>query len=494
METLDELRTIAAELTDLHHIIGLMQWDQEVSLPLRAAGDRAEQFATLSGIIHRKETAARMGELLKAAEDRRDRLSEKDRALVRVMRRAYDQATKQPEEFVTEFSRLVSSAYAAWVEARQKSDFHLFAPLLARIVEMSRQKAEYLGYEEHPYDALLDLHEEGLRTSEVERLFHTLKEPLIRLVQRAAATPPTELVIEPPFELAAQIRFAEQVLAKMGYDFDRGRQDQAAHPFSTTLGRHDQRVTNRYAPRSLEFIFVALHEGGHALYEQGVDETLGRSPLGGGVSLGIHESQSRLWENIIGRSRPFWAGFLPALQQAFPAQLGKIPLDAFLAAVNSVHPGPIRVEAGEVSYNLHVLIRFEIEKALMEGALKVSELPEIWNQKYREYLAVAIADDSQGVLQDVHWSHGSLGYFPTYTLGNVAAAQIWNRYAAAHPDYEESIRRGDFRRIREWLTENIYSHGSIYPPSVLIRRVTGEELDSKYFLRYLQDKFSWLTS
>jgi len=293
-----------------------------------------------------------------------------------------------------------------------------------------------------------------------------------------------------PFEIEEQVRFADQLLAKIGFDFERGRQDRSAHPFSTGLGGNDQRVTNRYNPQSIEFIFSALHEGGHALYEQNVSADLARTPLGSGVSLGIHESQSRLWENIIGRSAPFWLHCYPSLREAFPAQFGAMDVDNFLQMINRVQPGLIRVEADELSYNLHVLIRFELETALLDGDLQVADLPAAWNERYRDYLGIEVPSDSDGVLQDIHWAHGSFGYFPTYTIGNLASAQIWHAYCLFDLDHEATIAHGDFDKIRQWLSQQIYQHGSVYQPHELLLRVTGEELNPEYFLRYLKKKFA----
>ncbi len=489
MDTLGKLKKRSAEINDLNSIVALLQWDQEVLMPSRAAENRADQFATLSGIIHRKEVSTSTGKLLQEAEGHLDELSAIDQGLVRVMRRSYDQNTKLPEEFVRESSKLTSQALQTWVAARQKSDFSLFEPVLQKLVTMALQKAEYLGYADEPYDALLDLHEEGLKTATVDTMFTDLRQPLIAMVNRAKEQHRPRLVVSPPFALAAQKDFADQVLTKIGFDFARGRQDKSAHPFTTSLGHHDRRVTNRYKPDSVEYIFSALHEGGHALYEQGIAEEIARTHLDTGVSLGIHESQSRLWENIIGRSMPFWENFYPELQKAFPEQLEPMPVADFVAAINAVQPGLIRVEADEVTYNLHVLIRFEIERDLFRGSLKVHDLPGIWNQKYHDYLGVEVDSDANGVLQDIHWSHGSFGYFPTYSIGNLASAQIWAAYCRYDPDFTKTLRSGNLQKIRQWLTEQIYRHGSVYPPDVLLKKVTGEGLNSSYFKAYLQDKY-----
>ncbi|MFA7348941.1 MAG: carboxypeptidase M32 [Desulfurivibrionaceae bacterium] len=491
MHILAQLKKYSAELVDLHHTLALMQWDQEVRMPRRAAEGRAGQFATLSALAHRREVSPELGALLAEAEAQKESLSVEDRALLRVMRRSYDQNTKLPEEFVAEFSRLTSQAQMAWLEAREQSDFAIFQPLLERLVVLSRQQAEYLGYTAHPYDALLDLHEEGLTTARVEAMFTELQAPLVGMVKRFSGRL-APLSFGEPFSSSGQEQFAEHLLVAMGFDFSRGCLARSPHPFTTTLGHHDRRITNRYAPRSLDFIFGALHEGGHALYEQGIDERLANSHLDDGVSLGIHESQSRFWENVVGRSRPFWQRFFPELQRSFPGQFAHTELDDFIRGINAVTPGLIRVDADEVTYNLHVLIRFEIEKGLIEGSLEVADLPRVWRDKYRQYLGVEVESDADGVLQDIHWAHGSFGYFPTYTIGNLASAQIWEAYRKHDPAFTQTLAEGNLTKIKEWLVREIHGHGSVYPPEELLTRVTGAPLSARPFLAYLEEKFSAL--
>ncbi|MDG4474632.1 carboxypeptidase M32 [Thiovibrio frasassiensis] len=491
MKPLAQLRKYSAELVDLHHALALMQWDQEVRMPRLAGEDRASQFATLSALVHRREVAPELGGLLAEVEAQKGNLSVEECALLRVMRRSYEQNTRLPEEFVAEFSRLTSQAQMRWLEAREQSDFTIFQPLLERLVALSRQQAEYLGYAVHPYDALLDLYEEGLTTAQVTRMFGELQAPLVAMVKKFAGRL-TPLSFNEPFSLAGQEQFAEHLLVAMGFDFSRGCLARSAHPFTTTLGHHDRRITNRYAPESLDFIFGALHEGGHALYEQGIDERLAHTHLDDGVSLGIHESQSRFWENVVGRGNPFWQRFFPELQQAFPAQFSLLGLTEFVRGINAVTPGLIRVDADEVTYNLHVLIRFEIEKGLIEGSVQVADLPGIWREKYRDYLGVEVPSDAEGVLQDIHWSHGSFGYFPTYTIGNLAAAQIWEAYKQYDPGFQQTLADGNLSKVREWLVREIHGHGSVYLPEALLVRVTGAPLSAQPFLAYLEEKFSTL--
>ena len=483
------LLSISREITALKNIEALLSWDQEVYMPPGGAGDRAEQLAVLNRIIHQKETLPVINDLLKEAEDNADTLTDDEEALVRVIRREYDQSTKLPEEFVAEFSRLTSQAIQCWITARKNSDFKAFQPSLEKIVDMNLQKAEYLGYDDHPYDALLDLYEEGLKTSEVAQVFESIKTPLMGIIQKCGQKECNVFNFDKPFCLNEQAEFSKKVLKKIGYDFDKGREDKSPHPFTTSIGHGDRRVTNRFRPDNVEFLFSALHEGGHALYEQGIADSLAGLHLDTGVSLGIHESQSRLWENMVGRSHGFWKGFYPELQKAFPDHFKSIPVNAFVSCINQVEPGLIRVEADEVTYNIHVLIRFELETALLEKAVNTKDLPELWNQKYKDYLGVDVQDDATGVLQDIHWSHGSIGYFPTYTLGNLYSAQIWDTYQKVNPDYNQSLETGDLLTIREWLTENIYKHGAVYPPKDLLKKVTGQDLKAEYLINHLEKKY-----
>jgi carboxypeptidase Taq len=491
MKILNKLQIRATELTNLNSILALLQWDQEVMLPAGASSGRASQFSVLSTIIHQKITDPVLGKLLEDLNGEGEELSAADRALIRVVRREYDKNTKLPEKFVADFAGLTSEALPVWVRARKQNDFAIFLPLLDEVISMSRQKADFLGYNDHPYDALLDLYEEGLTTAVLDILFSSLQRELSPMLQLRISHQESiegKLAKLPPMEQEVQVRFTERLLAEIGYDFRRGRQDISAHPFTTSLGHNDRRVTNRFNPDSLEFIFSALHEGGHALYEQNIASVYSDTPLDEGVSLGIHESQSRLWENIIGRSHLFWQTYYSLLQEFFPNQFKSISLNDFVGYINRVDPGMIRVEADEVSYNLHVLIRFELEKGLIDGTITAADLPGLWNEKYNNYLGVKVDSDANGVLQDIHWAHGSFGYFPTYTIGNLAAAQIWQSYCLYDTDYKQTLGQGRLAKIRNWLSENIYHHGALYPPAELLQKVCGEELNSSYFLEYLKNK------
>jgi carboxypeptidase Taq len=490
MKIIDQLLSRAAELTNLNNIMALLQWDQEVMMPPAATAERGSQFSLLSTIIHQKITDPELGGLLKQAADNAEELSAKNHAIVRILGREHFRNIKLPEKFVAEFARLTAESLPAWITARKQDDFKVFQPYLEKIVAMSRQKADYLGYEDHPYDSLLDLYEEGLTCAQLNDIFADLRPELTTLVQQKTIIPAEERMAFPfpPIVEKDQIAFSERLLAEIGYDFNRGRQDISPHPFTTSLGHNDRRVTNRYRPDSLEFIFSALHEGGHALYEQGIAQEYNTTPIDEGVSLGIHESQSRLWENIIGRCKPFWSLYFPLLQQYIPYSFQDVELDDFIRYINKIQPGLIRVEADEVSYNLHIIVRFELEKELLAGNIQVAELPSLWQEKYRTYLNLEVDSQANGVLQDIHWAHSSFGYFPTYTIGNLAAAQIWHYYCGSYPDYEKTLQQGNLQKIRQWLTDNIYRYGALYPPAELLHKICGEPLTSSYFLDYLKTK------
>ena len=457
-QSIQKLYQYSQKLTDLKNTIALLNWDQETYLPPKAHEERGEQLATLSSILHELETSSDLGKLLEQSQkDCAESTPQQDKALLRVMQRNYNRATKLPNQFVSEFAKTISQAHFAWVEARKHNNFSLFAPNLEKVVSLNRQQAELLGYFDHPYDALLDLYEEGLTTSKVSEIFQNLKDKLIPLVEQSSKYWHRSIEIDEPLDTNTQIKASKGLLKAIGYDFDRGREDASAHPFTTTLGLNDRRVTNRYA-NDLSFIFSALHEGGHALYEQGISSKLKRTPLVEGVSLGIHESQSRLWENMIGRSRYAWQSpQFKKVKRMFP-QLTKYDDETWYQVINHVHPSLIRTESDELTYNLHILIRFEIEKALIEGSLAISQVPKEWNAKYQQYLGIIVPDDTRGCLQDIHWSGGMIGYFPTY-------------------------------KILKWLTQNIYTFGSIYTPQELIFKATGKNLSAQDYIDYLTDKF-----
>jgi carboxypeptidase Taq len=408
-----------------------------------------------------------------------------------VTRRDYRRERQVPAQWVAEFARVTSTALLAWQDARGASDFARFQPHLERIVAMRREYAGFFAPYASIYDPLLDTYEPGMKTAEVRVVFATLRPPLVALVQKVGehAGAVDDSCLKGDFDELAQWDLGLQVLRRIGYDFDRGRQDRSAHPFTTAFSRDDVRITTRVLRQlAVSSLFSSIHEGGHALYEQGIDPALARTPLGSGTSLGIHESQSRLWENLIGRSFPFWKVFYPAFQSHFP-QMRAVPLEQFYRAINKVTPSPIRVEADEVTYNLHVMLRFELELALLEGELAVRDLPAAWNDRTREFLGILPPDDAQGVLQDIHWSMGDLGYFPTYTLGNLVSVLLYDCALEQKPSLGRELEQGEYSGFLGWLRENVHRHGAKFEPLELLRRVTGGGLRAEPYLEYLTHKY-----
>ena len=496
MQQYEQLRARMAELGHIHSTIAVLGWDQQCYMPAGGAEERAEQFSTLGKIAHEMFVSDETRRLLDGAEAEVAGLAgDTDEALtVRVVRRDFDKATKLPTELVIEMAKTTTLAHEIWVKARGESDFAQFAPSLEKILDLNRRAAEHLGYEDRMYDALLDQYEPGMKTREVERVFDELRPGLVQLVQEIAERPPIDdSVLRRDFDEDRQLRFGETVIKKMGFDFARGRQDRAVHPFCTSFGKDDVRITTRFDKNWLPSALMGtIHETGHALYEQGLDPKDDNTPLSGAASLGVHESQSRLWENTIGRSRTFWNVFFPDLQKAFPESLSDVDVDTFYRAINKVQPSLIRVEADEVTYNLHIMLRFEMEKALLDGSLSVADAPEAWNQKMREYLGVTPPDDARGILQDVHWSSGSFGYFPTYSLGTLLSAQLYDKALADVPGIADDLASGEYGTLLDWLRTHIHRPGRRYLPAELVQRACGEPAQSRSYLRYLRAKFGEL--
>jgi carboxypeptidase Taq len=466
-----------------------MDWDQQTYMPRGGADARAEHVGILSRMAHELFTSDETRKLVEGATGESHEDSD-EAAMLRVTRRDLDIQTKIPSAIVEEKSKLAAIAHEKWVEARAKNDFATFAPYLERMFEIARQEAEFLGYKEHIYDALLDLYEEGATAAEARKMFDDLKGPNRRLVrdiqENGRKIDDSKLYGE--WDIEKQKNFTEMLVKTIGFDMDRGRQDQAPHPFCTGWSVGDIRLTTRYKPYIGSAIFGSLHEAGHGMYEQGSPAAWDRTPLAGGVSLGVHESQSRTWENIVGRSRAFWKRFLPDLQNSFPT-LSSFDLDSWYRAINKVEPSFIRVEADEVTYNLHVMIRFELECDLLTGALAIKDLPEAWNAKYTEYLGITPATDSEGCLQDVHWSQGSIGYFPTYSMGNLLSYQLWNALRKDVGDTDALIEKGEFAPILGWLQKHVYSQGRKYTPKDLVKKVTGKPIGVEDYLTGLEAKY-----
>jgi len=495
MTKLEQLKEKLAVVSDLNGAASVLGWDQQTYMPRGGAAARAEQLATLGRLAHEALISDEIGELLEGAfSGLSSGPNDSDEScLLRVVRRDYDKARKVPPSLVAEIARATSLGMEVWVQARKEANFPLFQQALQKILDLQRDLAQCLGFEESAYDALLDQYEPGMRKSELLRIFSELKRGLVPLVQSISERLDRvdDAVLRRTYAEAAQWEFGVEAARRLGYDFDRGRQDKSVHPFTTSFSVNDVRITTRVDERFLPTaLFGTLHECGHALYEQGIGQRLERSPLASGASLGVHESQSRLWENLVGRSRGFWEFFFPRLQQTFPQNLQDVSLESFYRAINRAEPSLIRVEADEVTYNLHILLRFELESDLVEGRLAVADLPEAWNAGMRASLGVIPPDDAQGVLQDVHWSNGLIGYFPTYSLGNLLSVQLFEKAQSALPSLVDEIERGNFQSLLAWLRENIHQHGRKFLPSDLIARATGGPLQASLYLRYLREKYS----
>lgn len=490
---LQQLKDILAEYIDLGMITNVLEWDQQVCMPEGGNEARSQQLALTYRLAHERITSADVGRLLESLRPHITELEpDSDEArLIQLAAQQYEKLTRVPAEKVAAFAEATGRAHTFWVQSRAENDFGKFQPHLEKIVDLRREYAEYFAPYDHIYDPLLDDYEKGMKTADVQAIFDQLRPQQVELVRAISNRPQVrDDFLYQPFDEEKQWSFGKEVITQIGYDWRRGRLDRAAHPFSIHFGIDDVRITTRVDPNFFNpFFFATLHESGHALYEMGVDPALARTPLATGTSLAVHESQSRMWENLVGRSLPFWKHYYKKLQSLFPAQLGDVGLDAFYKGINRVAPSYIRVEADEATYNLHIMLRLEIEIALMDGSLAVKDLPGYWNARMQEYLGVTPPDDAKGVLQDVHWSAGYIGYFATYALGNVLSAQLWERINQDIPDLPGLIEQAEFAPLLEWVRTNIHRHGSKFPPQELVRRITGTQIDPAPYLRYLNQKY-----
>jgi carboxypeptidase Taq len=488
MQPLNELRVRLAEGADLRHAAGILGWDQRVTMPSRGTEARAEQLATLGRIAHEKFVDDEVGRLLDACEPLVEELAydSDDRSLVRVTRRDWEKARRVPTELRTQMTRESARGHHAWVEARRTSDFASFLPYLRTNLELKRQYVECFEWTDSPYTPLLDDYEPGMLTTEVREVFAVLRPALTEIV---ASAPEVEAsFLHGDFPPDKQRAFAERMIATLGFEDSSWRLDRTAHPFCTSFSNRDVRLTTRYQPDDLESVWSSLHEAGHGLYAHGLADTLLRTSLAGAPSLGVNESQSRTWENLVGRSRAFWEHWYGPLQETFPS-FASVELDDFVRAINRAEPGLIRVDADETTYSLHIILRFELEQELLAGTVALEDLPEVWNARMKEFLGVDVPDDARGVLQDVHWSGGSLGYFPTYALGNVISLQLWDVVRDALPDLDDQLAAGDPLPLSDWLRDNLYSLGRKLTPKETIERLTGSpELDPEPYLSYLRSK------
>jgi carboxypeptidase Taq len=489
MSSLATLKDRLYDVNALKSACALMDWDQQTYMPHGAGEARAEHLSILSRMAHELMTDGTTVKLLEQAHDEADP-NGVDASLLRIVKRDVDLRTKLPAAFVAEKGREGALAHDVWVKARKNNDFASFAPTLEKMFELSRREAEYLGYKEHIYDALIDQYEEGFTAADARAMYESIKGPQVALVKdiMASGNQPDNSIMFGEWDAGAQKDFTEKLVQAIGFSFETGRQDVAAHPFCTNFSISDVRLTTRYLDYIGAAIFGSLHEAGHGMYEQGSPLEWDRSPLAGGTSLGVHESQSRTWENIVGRSRSFWSFFLPKLQASFP-KLASVNLEDWYRMINRVEPSYIRVEADECTYNLHTMVRFELECDLLTGNLAIKDLPDAWNAKYAEYLGVTPRNDSEGCLQDVHWSGGLIGYFPTYSVGNLLSYQFWGCLQRDLGDTDAMMASGNFAPILGWLQEKVYRQGSRYTPKELVMQVTGKPLDPNDYLAGLDKKY-----
>jgi carboxypeptidase Taq len=493
-EELSKLKKILKEISNLKRTISVLTWDQQTYMPPAGYEDRGDQLALLSKLTQEMSTSpdlAKVLEKLKHFQTALDPDSDEAR-LIQISSKDFNKAARIPVEFVVEEAKVTSMAQQAWIEARQNSDYSIFFPHLEKVVDLRRRYASFFPEADHPYDALLDDFEPGMKVSEVKVLFNEIRPKQVELIRAISNKPQVDdSFLYQQFDEKKQWDFGVEVATQFGYDWNRGRLDKAHHPFTTSFGLDDVRITTRVDPNFFNtMLFGTMHESGHALYTLGIKRALDHTGLASGASLAIHESQSRLWENLVGRSFPFWEFFYPRLQEKFPSQLGNIKLDAFYKGINKVSPSCIRVEADEATYNMHIMIRLELEIEIIEDKIPIKDLPNLWNSRMEEYLGVTPPNDAKGVLQDIHWSSGGFGYFSTYALGNLVSAQLWDKIIDDIPDLTEQIRHGKFDRLLGWLGSNIHQYGRKFEPQELVTKATGSGIQSAPYLRYLQNKYS----
>lgn len=490
---LSELKSRLRTLTDLRRAENVLAWDMTVWMPPGGTPTRAAQLATLREVVHVHEIDERLGELFDELEPYGASLppDSDEASLIRVSRRDWEKARRVPTELLAEYAQISARSYEAWVRAREKSDFAAFQPWLEHVLDLRLRYIECFAPYDDPYDVLLDDFEPGMKTGEIRAAFAILEPALVELVAEHA-TDREDDILRGPFPIAAQDALSREIVEAFGVTWDQFRLDTTVHPFETTFGLGDVRLTTRYSEDDLSSLFTAMHECGHGLYEWGVSPTFERTPLCSGVSSALHESQSRLWENVVGRSLPFWRWFYPRVQEAFPGRLGVVPLERFHRAVNRARRSHIRVDADETTYGLHVILRFELEQELITGRLTVADLPEAWNARFEELMGIPVPNDSLGVLQDSHWSTGYFGYFPTYLLGSVLSVQIWEALRSAIPNVDEQIERGEFGGIHGWLRENVYVLGRKLTPAETVERIVGGPIDPQPYLAYLRERLEAL--
>lgn len=493
-----ELTKLLRDAALLDSCGSILSWDEQTCMPKQGAELRAEQLGLLAGLAHERSTAPRIGELLSELEGQRDLGDpESDRTVnIREARRTYDRKTKLPRRLVEELTQTTTLGQQAWINARETADYAALLPWLEKMIDLKREEAHAVGFGSGvPYDALLDDYEPGMTAAELERVFPPLRDELVQLlteIQQSSRRPDTKLLFR-HYPKAAQVSMVEAASRAIGFDFDAGCIHESAHPFCSGFGPGDCRLTTRYSEGQFASAFFGvMHESGHGIYEQGLRPDSFGLGMGQATSLGIHESQSRFWENFVGRSRPFWAYMYPQAKASFMEALGAISLDEFYFAINDVRPSFVRVEADEVTYNLHIMLRFEIEKQLIAGSLKPVDIPEVWNETFKTYFGIAVPSHDLGCMQDIHWNAGLFGYFPTYALGNMYAGQFFAAAGRDLGDLNQQFARGEFRPLKEWLNQNIHRHGKRYSAKRLVEVVTGESLSHKPLVTHLRQKYAEL--
>lgn len=488
---MQEFKEYISRLEYLRSTIAVLSWDASVNMPKKSVPYRGEVLGYLSGEEYKLETSDKMKEFIdyfSAAGE----LDDVSKAMLRTVKKQYDMYKKVPEEKYTEYNMLISNAQSVWEDAKNKSDYSMFKPYLKKIIEYNKEFADCLSSSENKYDTLLDIYEPGITVEKLDEVFGELRDAIVELLRKIekSGVKVNDSFFRKKFPEDRQEAIGRFALDKMGFDFDAGRLDTYMHPFTTNFNNKDVRITTFYRDDDVRSsIFSCIHEGGHAIYEQDVPDELQHTLVGMGASMGIHESQSRFYENIVGRSKAFCKFFYPEMLKTFP-ELKGISFEDFYKAMNIVEPSLVRTEADELTYSLHIIIRYEIEKAFMSGKVTVDELPELWNKKYKEYLGIEPENDAEGILQDVHWAGGMIGYFPSYALGNIYGAQFLHKMVNDVPDIFDKVENGDLDSVHQWLKENIHKYGAVYEPQELIKKVTGEELNAKYFIQYLNNKYS----
>lgn len=485
-----EFRDQMAKIADVKNAIAVLSWDQETYLPGKGAGFRGQQITTLSTLAHEMFSDDKLGNKLQELLSRDD-LDNVQKKNVELSWEDYSKNKLYPASFVAELSQVTSESYHAWIKARKDASYAVFQPLLEKMISLKKQECDILGFEGHPYNALINEYEKGMTTTTLDQIFDEVKSSLSPFLQKIAGhEKPNNNFLKTTYGKDAQWQYGLKLLNDMGFDFEAGRQDLSEHPFTTSFNPRDVRVTTRVDEQDFNnMTWSCIHEGGHALYEQGLPVEQYGLPCGEAASLGVHESQSRLWENNVGRGISYWKHYYPGLQELFPGNLSGVPLEEFYRAINLVEPSLLRTEADEITYHFHVMIRYEIEKGLIDGSISAKDLNHTWNEYYKNFLQVTVPNDTLGVLQDIHWSHGSFGYFPTYSLGSFYAAQFYQAISRQIKDLEERIANGDFATLLQWLRQNIHVHGRFYTSNELCEKITGEPLNFSHFMKYAEGKY-----